>query len=86
MKRLLGVVAALALAVPAYAGEAVPSKQDLELKLKAVQAEKEKYIARFNWGQSMVDEAQRALPGVIEQEQALLKQLDGASVPVKGGK
>lgn len=75
MKYLLGVGVVFFAAAAACAGE-TPTKQDLELRLKAVQADKEKYIARFNWGQSMMDEAQRALPAVLEQEQALIKQLD----------
>ena len=78
--------AALLIAVPVYAGEAAPSKQELELQLRVVQADKEKFIARFNWGQQMMDEATRALPGLVQQEQDILKLLDGAKAPVPPAK
>jgi hypothetical protein len=68
------------------AAEAPPpapaTKQELMTALQLVQTEKDKYIARYNWGQMMVDEAGRMLSDLAQREQnlmGLLKQMEDAA-------
>lgn len=77
MKRLILVL--VLLPVIAYGAEAQNSRTELELTLKATTAEKDKYLARYNWGMMMSEEAGRMLPDLIQREQALmgaLKQME----------
>lgn len=66
-----------------------PTRQELALSLQAVQMEKEKFMARYNWGQTMMDEAGRLLPDITTREQILLqalKQIDDQAKAAKDPK